>query len=52
MKTTLELTDQLFRKAKAIAALRGIPLRQLFAEALSEKILPPKAQNNENVSPL
>ncbi len=34
MKTTLELPDELFRKAKATAALRGETLTSLFAEAL------------------
>lgn len=38
MKTTLELPDEVFRQAKARAALRGIPLRQFVSEALEEKL--------------
>ena len=38
MKTTLEMPDSLFRRAKSAAAERGIPLRQLVSEALAEKL--------------
>ena len=38
MKTTLELPDALFRRAKSAAAERGIPFRALVSEALSEKL--------------
>ncbi|HWN45407.1 MAG TPA: hypothetical protein VNW71_24485 [Thermoanaerobaculia bacterium] len=38
MKTTLELPDLLLRKAKALAAQQGRPLRDLVAEALGEKL--------------
>ena len=38
MKTTLELPDALFRRAKSAAAERSIPFRQLLSEALSEKL--------------
>lgn len=38
MKTTLELPDQLFRKAKSKAAERGQSLKQLVTEALQEKL--------------
>ncbi len=38
MKTTLEIPDQLFRKAKSFAAEKGIPLRELVSEALAEKL--------------
>ena len=38
MKTTLEIPDALFRKAKIRAAERGQPLRQLVTEALQEKL--------------
>jgi len=38
MKTTLEIPDPLFRKAKAKAAERGQTLRQLVTEALQEKL--------------
>jgi len=38
MKTTLEFPDPVFRKAKAHAAERGIPLRQFVTEAVQEKL--------------
>lgn len=38
MKTTLEIPDPVFRRAKAQAAQRGIPLRQFVTEAVEEKI--------------
>ena len=41
MKTTLEIPDALFRRAKSAAAEKGIPLRELVSEALAEKLRPP-----------
>lgn len=38
MKTTLDIPDEIFRHAKASAALRGISLRQFVIEALEEKV--------------
>ena len=38
MKTTLEIPDVLFRRAKSVAAQQGIPLRELISEALREKL--------------
>ena len=38
MKTTLEIPDALFRRAKAKAAERGQPLRAFVTEALQEKL--------------
>jgi hypothetical protein len=38
VKTTLEIPDLLFRRAKSLAAERGIPLRQLVTEAVQEKL--------------
>ena len=38
MKTTLEMPDFLFRRAKSVAAERGIPLRQFVTEAIQEKL--------------
>jgi predicted DNA binding CopG/RHH family protein len=43
MKTTLEIPDALFRKAKSAAAEQGIPLRALVSEALEEKLSARKA---------
>ena len=38
MKTTLELPDELFRSAKIAAAQQGRSLKELFTEALREKL--------------
>jgi hypothetical protein len=38
MKTTLEIPDRIFRKAKSKAAERGIPLRQFVTEAVEAKL--------------
>lgn len=38
MKTTLEMPDALFRKAKAEAAMRGKTLKQLVIEALERDL--------------
>ena len=47
MKTTLEIPDLLFRKAKSRAAERGQTLKQLVTEALQEKL----AVNTDNARP-
>lgn len=38
MKTTLEIPDPIFRRAKSVAAQRGIPLRAFVTEAVMEKL--------------
>jgi len=38
VKTTLEIPDTLFRRAKSRAAERGQTLKQLVSEALQEKL--------------
>ncbi len=38
MKTTLEMPDSIFRRAKSKAAQRGIPLRQFVTEAVEDKL--------------
>lgn len=38
MKTTIEIPDPLFRKAKSTAAERGQSLKEFVAEALQEKL--------------
>ena len=38
MKTTIEIPDALFRRAKSVAAQRGIPLRAFISEALADKL--------------
>jgi hypothetical protein len=44
VKTTLEIPDPLFRKAKATAAQRGQSLKDLVTEALQEKLSPRAAR--------
>src|SRR5450755_338510 len=44
MKTTLEIPDAIFRRAKTVAAQRGIPFRALVSEALADKL---RAQDNK-----
>lgn len=38
MKTTLEIPDTTFRRAKSKAAEQGIPLRQFVSEAVADKL--------------
>ncbi len=38
MKTTLEIPDPVFRRAKSVAAARGIPLREFVTEAVKDKL--------------
>lgn len=41
MKTTLEIPDTVFRRAKAAAAHRGVTFREFVTEAVREKLAPP-----------
>ncbi len=50
MKTTLEIPDPLFRKAKATAARQGRTLKQLVQEALTEKIARVEGSNTKQKS--
>ena len=50
MKTTIEIPDPLFRKAKAGAAERGQSLRQFVTDALRDK-LAPKASGRASEEP-
>ncbi|HMD32595.1 MAG TPA: hypothetical protein VKG84_11855, partial [Candidatus Acidoferrales bacterium] len=38
MKTTVEIPDAIYRRAKSVAEQRGIPLRQFVTEAVKEKL--------------
>lgn len=38
MKTTVELPDELFRRAKALAATQGVSLKTLLTEAVAERL--------------
>lgn len=41
MKTTLELSDDLLRRTKAAAALRGVSMRDFIAESLESRLQEP-----------
>ena len=38
MKTTLEIPDTIFRRAKSLAAERGMSLREFVTEAVKDKL--------------
>jgi hypothetical protein len=38
VKTTVELPDDLFRRAKATAASKGMSLKDLFSQAVEERL--------------
>ena len=38
MKTTIEIPDELFKKAKATAAIRGESLKELIQDALETRL--------------
>lgn len=38
MKITMEIPDLVFRRAKSVAAARGIPLREFVTEAVKDKL--------------
>jgi hypothetical protein len=38
VKTTLQIPDQIFRRAKSAAVERGIPLREAVTEAAKDKL--------------
>ena len=45
MKMTVKIPDFLFRRAKSVAAERGIPLRQFVTEAVQEKLRTTSQEN-------
>jgi hypothetical protein len=47
MKTTIEIPGATLRRAKSIAASRGISLKQLFTEALEDKLKTAAAPSSE-----
>ena len=49
-KTTLEIPDGILRRAKAVAAERGIPLRALISEALADKLRSEESGNQNQGS--
>jgi hypothetical protein len=47
VKTTLEIPDQLFRRAKTRAAEQGVTLKSLVTEALQEKLAVKEVRKGE-----
>lgn len=47
MKTTIELPEELYRRAKAVAALRGTRLKDLVAEGLRRVIASPEPEGSQ-----
>jgi predicted DNA binding CopG/RHH family protein len=45
VKTTIEIPDALFRRAKSAAAERGVPLRALVSEAIAHKLRTPNGKD-------
>jgi hypothetical protein len=54
MRTTIDIPDELYREAKARAALDGVKLKDLFTEALREKLRAPapKARRHRTKFPI
>ena len=42
MRTTIDIPDQLFRRTKAVAALRGLTMKDLITQALEREVLADK----------
>ena len=51
MKTTIELPDVTFRRAKSIAARQGISLKQLVTEAIEENLRAAASRSKSNPAP-
>jgi len=52
MRTTIDLPDALFRRTKAVAALRGSSMKELIAQALEREVSPkpgPKGRGGHRV---
>ncbi len=50
MKTTIELSETLFRRAKSMAAHEGVTLKQLLTEALESRLdVRRSGRNGKNV---
>jgi hypothetical protein len=49
MKTTVELPDDLFRRAKAVAALRGRKFKDLVEEGLRRVLESPEDESDNEV---
>ena len=51
MKTTIELPEALFRRAKSVAAQEGVTLKQLLTEALESQLDARRRARNGKAAP-
>jgi len=51
MKTTIELPESLFRRAKSMAAQEGVTLKQLLTEALESRLEVRTGAHNGKAAP-
>lgn len=51
MKTTIELSEALFRRAKSMAAQEGVTLKQLLTEALESRLDVRTGAHNRKAAP-
>jgi predicted DNA-binding ribbon-helix-helix protein len=51
MKTTIELSEALFRRAKSMAAQEGLTLKQLLTEALESRLDARTGAHNAKAAP-
>lgn len=49
MRTTVEIPDALFRRTKAVAALRGSSLKDLIVQAIEKEVSSPKPERVHRV---
>jgi hypothetical protein len=47
VRTTIEIPDSLFRRTKALAATRGVSLKQLIVSAVEREVDPVKPAGTE-----
>jgi hypothetical protein len=54
MRTTVDLPDALYRKTKAVAALRGLKMKDIIIKAVEHEVnqVPPKAPQKRVKLPL
>ena len=52
MRTTVDLPDPLFRRLKAVAALRGLSLKEILLRALEKELQPGSPKKSKVKFPL
>lgn len=48
VKTTIEMPEKTFRRAKAYAAVRGLSLKQLITDAVEDKLCPHRSGSDSS----